>query len=122
MSLVLVFSIIRTNPKDSRMNSSGGIHSPGQKTRRRRIGAPVTPPLRWKFQPMGSKPKSKKRQECAGTGAGVQFWQGGHVGVSARKLAAGLWQLPLSGELLKCYKYGSGSECESSNGLGIEVN
>ncbi|GLT83265.1 hypothetical protein SLE2022_015640 [Rubroshorea leprosula] len=103
------------------MNSSGGIHSPGRKTRRRGIRAPVTPPLRWKFQPMGSKHKSKKRQECPGSGAGVQFWRGGHVGVSARKLAAGLWQLPLSGDVLKCCKYGSGSECGFSKGLGFEL-
>ncbi|XWS12830.1 hypothetical protein CRYUN_Cryun37aG0123900 [Craigia yunnanensis] len=107
------------------MNSSGGTHSPAldrRKTRRRRrFGeAPPTPLLRWSFYNNNNneekKPdRSSSRAEAAGDGA--KFSGGRHVELSARKLAAGLWQLRLSAELLRCRNGGFGSKRRSSDRL-----
>ncbi|XP_021294215.1 uncharacterized protein LOC110424056 isoform X1 [Herrania umbratica] len=102
------------------MNSSGGTHSPAtfrRKTRRRRrcgTGAPSTPLLHWTFYSNNDEKKKHPHHQqhhssaCARAG-------GRHVELSARKLAAGLWQLRLSAELSCCRNTGFACKRRSSD-------
>ncbi|XP_022724815.1 uncharacterized protein LOC111281350 [Durio zibethinus] len=108
------------------MSSSGGTHSLATarcKTRQRRRceGAPPTPLLHWTFYNNNNEKKkphrSSSRAEAVGDGA--KFSGGRHVELSARKLAAGLWQLRLSSGLLGRGNGGFGSKHRSSDRLRL---
>ncbi|XVF27865.1 hypothetical protein REPUB_Repub14bG0146000 [Reevesia pubescens] len=98
------------------MNSSGGTHHPPatslRKIRGRQScgGAPPTPLLHWTFY---NNDKNIKNH-CSSSSSRAGVGDGGrHVKLSARKLAAGLWQL----RLLRRGNGGFGSKRRSSNRL-----
>ncbi|XVE87791.1 hypothetical protein DITRI_Ditri19aG0016500 [Diplodiscus trichospermus] len=105
------------------MNTYGGTHPPAtalRKPRRGRSsgGAPTTPLLHWTFY--YNNINKKKKPHCSTSGAeaagdGAKFSGGRQLDLSARKLAAGLWQLRLSAGLLRCENGGFGSKPRSSD-------
>ena len=104
------------------MNSFGGTHHLA--TARRKIrqerrceGAPSTPLLHWTFYNGNNEKKKPHRSSSCAKAAedGVKFSGDRYVELSARKLAAGLWQLRRGNG-------GFGSKRRSSNRLRFGVH
>ncbi|OMO76811.1 hypothetical protein CCACVL1_15417 [Corchorus capsularis] len=106
------------------MNSPGGTHAPATATprntrrqRRRWCGlgggrgrgsAPSTPLLHWTFYNA-----NKKHHHHSSSSSRAAAGRNRPVELSARKLAAGLWHLRRSTEMIRCRNGGFGSKYKS---------